>query len=134
MDIARLPRHAGGDGARELERNLVRIADAVNATVVIHGFLDVAAPPYRFAPLLSVTDEFNGGEELTGASAFGSPIEFALPLRTGEDAAQNRVRRAGGGHVPARGRGRSRLAGGACRGQGGLQLLAAEAYSLPVTW
>lgn len=80
VEVGRLDRHPKGKSPAELEAFLAALADQVGATLVVHGALELDAPPYRFTPRLYLSQRFNGGEELTGDAAFGAPIEVALPL------------------------------------------------------
>lgn len=91
VDIGRLERTVQGRSATDVAHSLVEIADEVNATIVVHGVLDMSGPPYRFTPTLYLTEEFNGGEELTGENAFGSPIEVRLPLNDTGRGPENRL-------------------------------------------
>lgn len=80
VEVGRFQRLPKGKNPAALDASLAALADQVDATLVVHGVLELDAPPYRFTPLLYLSQRFNGGEELTGDAAFGKPIEVALPL------------------------------------------------------
>lgn len=91
VEIGRVARTVSGRSRTEIAQSLAQLADEVNATIVVHGVLDLSRPPYLFRPSLYLTEQFNGGEELTGENAFGSPIEVVLPLDDSGRGRENRL-------------------------------------------
>jgi tetratricopeptide (TPR) repeat protein len=83
VEVVRLKEHVEGRGSAEITRSLVELASRINATILVYGVLELNEPPYRLTPSLYLTEHFNGGEELTGQSAFGRPLEVTLPLTPG---------------------------------------------------
>jgi len=91
VEIGRLEQHVEGPTPTDLAQSLVEVADESNATIVVHGVLELSEPPYRFTPILYLTQHFNGGEELTGENAFGGPIQVTLPLGDSGPGLENRL-------------------------------------------
>jgi tetratricopeptide (TPR) repeat protein len=92
VEIRRIPEHPEGATPDEIEASLSSLAGRLGATLMVYGVLDLSNPPYRFTPSLYLTQEFNGGEELTGESAFGRPIQVSLPLDDSGAGVGNRLR------------------------------------------
>lgn len=91
VEIGRFEERPEGATPLEAEASLSETAARLNATLIVYGTLDFSEPPYSFAPSLYLTQDFDGGEELTGETTFGRPIRISPPLDESADGLRNRL-------------------------------------------
>ncbi len=92
VEIRRFDVGVRGASDAEIESSLSELAESYNATLVMYGVLDLDEPPYRFAPSMYLTQDFNGGAELTGEATLGRPVRLSLPLDETAVGRQNRLK------------------------------------------